>query len=101
MEVPGGKREFHGPGDYKGKRVTVEVEPLGKLDPPSFNSLATPQEFAEQIADQVRKANQGANATVSKAGERDQGRCVPLAPIARCRGLASPLPPRPARLPRR
>ena len=46
-------------------------------DPGLPRALSTPQEFAEQIADQIRQQNQGALATVTAVGERDQGRWVP------------------------
>jgi len=74
VELPGQKREYHAPGDYGGKRVTIEVEVLGKLQSPSLTGLYTPQQYASSVADKIKGQNQGASATVLSASERDDGR---------------------------
>jgi hypothetical protein len=54
IEIPGGKKEFHAPGDYAGRRVTIEVELLGKLKQPSLSSLYSLDDFAATVRAPVR-----------------------------------------------
>ena len=76
LEVPGGRQEYHAPGDYGGKRLIVETlpEPI-KLKEPSFSNMFTPEQFARKAADRKSKdLNQGASAEVIATGERESGR---------------------------
>jgi hypothetical protein len=76
IEIPGGKKEFHAPGDYGGRRVIIETELLGKLKTPSLESLYSLDDYAAQVVDKVGpQAGQGATADILTIGNRENGRC--------------------------